>query len=211
MPDRRRHLRAAVRRRRTSRHRARAGRRRCATRPRRRRDRDRRRTASAGRPPPIWRTGCTDVGRRRAGRPVDQVISLRYPSYAVRHPRHVCWLNHTMREYYDLWPRFAAVDCRRAAGSRSACAAPPSSAVDTWLLKHHVTRARRAVGDGAAPAARCNGVEAEVLLPAAAAAAVSLRRLRRLPVRRLAADAAQARRPGAAGAGRAGRAGPCAA
>ena len=38
---------------------------------------------------------------RRA--PIDQVISLRYPSYAVRHRRHVCWLNHTMREYYDLW------------------------------------------------------------------------------------------------------------
>ena len=35
-----------------------------------------------------------------AGR-VDQVISLRFPSYAVRHPGHVCWLNHTMREYYD--------------------------------------------------------------------------------------------------------------
>src|SRR5260221_1674246 len=44
-----------------------------------------------------WRT---DV-RAAAGRPVDQVISLRYPSYAVRHPAHVCWLNHTMREYYD--------------------------------------------------------------------------------------------------------------
>jgi glycosyltransferase involved in cell wall biosynthesis len=50
-----------------------------------------------------WRQ---DVGRV-GGQPVDQVISLRYPSYAVRHPRHVCWLNHTMREYYDLWPRFS--------------------------------------------------------------------------------------------------------
>ena len=35
------------------------------------------------------------------------MISLRYPSYAVRHPNHVCWLNHTMREYYDLWDRFS--------------------------------------------------------------------------------------------------------
>jgi glycosyltransferase involved in cell wall biosynthesis len=42
------------------------------------------------------------------GRPIDQVISLRWPSYAVRHPRHVCWLNHTMREYYDLWDTFSA-------------------------------------------------------------------------------------------------------
>jgi glycosyltransferase involved in cell wall biosynthesis len=53
-------------------------------------------------------TWMTDVGQDGAGRPVDQVISLRFPSYAVRHPAHVCWLNHTMREYYDLWPRFRA-------------------------------------------------------------------------------------------------------
>jgi len=52
-------------------------------------------------------TWLTDVGSS-GGHRIDQVISLRYPSYAVRHPRHVCWLNHTMREYYDLWPRFEA-------------------------------------------------------------------------------------------------------
>ncbi len=51
-----------------------------------------------------WRTKVTVIEGRR----IDQVISLRYPSYAVQHPRHVCWLNHTMREYYDLWPRFRA-------------------------------------------------------------------------------------------------------
>jgi glycosyltransferase involved in cell wall biosynthesis len=50
----------------------------------------------------------TDVGRTGDGRVVDQVISLRFPSYAVRHPRHVCWLNHTMREYYDLWAHFSS-------------------------------------------------------------------------------------------------------
>ena len=50
-----------------------------------------------------WRTDVKTVD----GRPVDRVISFRYPSYAVRHPRHVCWLNHTMREYYDLWPQFS--------------------------------------------------------------------------------------------------------
>ena len=52
-------------------------------------------------------TWLTDVGMSDRG-PVDQVITLRFPSYAVRHPRHVCWLNHTMREYYDLWDRFSA-------------------------------------------------------------------------------------------------------
>lgn len=49
----------------------------------------------------------TDVGRSADDRPVDRVISLRYPSYAVRHPSHVCWLNHTMREYYDQWDVFS--------------------------------------------------------------------------------------------------------
>ncbi len=50
----------------------------------------------------------TDVGIGDNGRAVDQVISLRYPSYAVRHPNHVCWLNHTMREYDDRWEIFSA-------------------------------------------------------------------------------------------------------
>ena len=48
----------------------------------------------------------TDVSESGDGVPIDQVISLRYPAFAVRHRRHVCWLNHRMREYYDLWPRF---------------------------------------------------------------------------------------------------------
>ena len=50
-----------------------------------------------------WRTNVREIGGRR----VDHVISLRYPSYAVRHRSHVCWLNHTMREYYDLWEEFS--------------------------------------------------------------------------------------------------------
>ncbi len=69
----------------------------------------------------------------------DQVISLRYPSYAVRHPAHVCWLNHTMREYYDLWPGFDASlsplnrikENLRRALIRTA---------DRWLLTRNVTR-----------------------------------------------------------------------
>ena len=48
-----------------------------------------------------------DTWRTHLSPGIDRVISLRYPSYAVRHPRHVCWLNHTMREYYDLWDRFS--------------------------------------------------------------------------------------------------------
>jgi len=54
-----------------------------------------------------WDTWRTNV-RTIDGKVVDHVITTRYPSYAVRHPSHVCWLNHTMREYYDLWDPFCA-------------------------------------------------------------------------------------------------------
>ena len=53
-------------------------------------------------------TWLTDLGQAHDGCPIDQVISFRFPSYAVRHARHVCWLNHRMREYYDQWPQFSA-------------------------------------------------------------------------------------------------------
>jgi len=33
----------------------------------------------------------------------DGVISTKAPSYVVRHPRHVCYLMHTMRVYYDMF------------------------------------------------------------------------------------------------------------
>ena len=82
-----------------------------------------------------WRTDVTRI----AGRTVDQVISLRYPSYAVRHSHHVCWLNHTMREYYDLWPRFAASLSWRGRlkeGVRKRLL----HAADAWLLRRNVTR-----------------------------------------------------------------------
>ena len=51
-------------------------------------------------------TWLTDVGLTYDGGSIDHVVSFRFPSYAVRHPSHVCWLNHRMREYYDQWPRF---------------------------------------------------------------------------------------------------------
>lgn len=53
-------------------------------------------------------TWLTDAGLAGDDRPVDQIISLRFPSYALRHDRHVCWLLHRMREYYDLWPEWRA-------------------------------------------------------------------------------------------------------
>ena len=49
---------------------------------------------------------CTDVRLAHEEAPIDRVISLRFPAYAVQHPDHILWLNHRMREYYDLWDRF---------------------------------------------------------------------------------------------------------
>ncbi|MGH9176649.1 MAG: glycosyltransferase family 4 protein, partial [Vicinamibacterales bacterium] len=57
---------------------------------------------------------CTDVSVAHEERRVDQVISLRFPAYAVQHNRHVVWLNHRMREYYDLWDQFASTLSWRA-------------------------------------------------------------------------------------------------
>jgi glycosyltransferase involved in cell wall biosynthesis len=51
---------------------------------------------------------CTEVTVAHEGRKVDQVISLRFPAYAVRHDNQVVWLNHRMREYYDLWDQFSS-------------------------------------------------------------------------------------------------------
>ena len=51
---------------------------------------------------------CTDLGLAHEEVPIDKVISLRFPAYAVQHPHHVLWLNHTMREYYDLWDQFSS-------------------------------------------------------------------------------------------------------
>ena len=75
----------------------------------------------------------TDVSR------FDQVISLRHPSYAVRHRRHVCWLNHTMREYYDQWPQFSA-SISTANRAKESVRRALTHIVDRHLLKQHVTR-----------------------------------------------------------------------
>ena len=83
-------------------------------------------------------TWLTDV-RSSDGKPIDRVISLRYPSYAVRHPRHVCWLNHTMREYYDLWDRFSATLSPEGRFKESVRRRLIHQA-DRFLLKYNVRR-----------------------------------------------------------------------
>jgi glycosyltransferase involved in cell wall biosynthesis len=83
-------------------------------------------------------TWLTDVGSA-GGAPIDQVISLRFPSYAVRHPRHVCWLNHTIREYYDLWDRFSGT-LGAAALAKERVRRAAIHAADRYLLTRNVNR-----------------------------------------------------------------------
>lgn len=83
-------------------------------------------------------TWLTDLGEGAGGR-IDQVISLRYPSYAVRHDRHVCWLNHTMREYYDLWDRFS-VTLSPAGLAKERVRRALIRAADRYLLTRNVDR-----------------------------------------------------------------------
>jgi glycosyltransferase involved in cell wall biosynthesis len=106
----------------------------------------------------------TDVGMTGEGLPVDQVITLRYPSYAVRHARHVCWLNHPMREYYDLWDRFSG-GLSPQGRFKESIRRRLIHAADTYCFKHHVTRLFAQSEAVKARLAQWNGVSARVLHP----------------------------------------------
>ncbi|MPY88543.1 MAG: glycosyltransferase [Luteitalea sp.] len=111
-------------------------------------------------------TWLTDVGESADGHPIDQVISFRFPSYAVRHPRHVCWLNHRMREYYDLWERFASgISWRARIKERARRRA--MQAVDRALLTRNVTRLVAQSRTIQQRLVRFGGVPSEVLYPPA--------------------------------------------
>ncbi len=53
-------------------------------------------------------TRFADVERSGTGEKIDRLISIRFPAYALKHPNHVSWLNHRMREYYDLWSEWTS-------------------------------------------------------------------------------------------------------
>ncbi|MEZ5420905.1 MAG: glycosyltransferase [Vicinamibacterales bacterium] len=111
-------------------------------------------------------TWLTDVGMAADGRSVDHVVSLRYPSFAVRHPSHTCWLNHTMREYYDLWDRFAdglSWKNRLKEGVRRRLI----HAADRYLLTSNVTHLFAQSATVQARLQRWGSIPAEVLHPPA--------------------------------------------
>ena len=109
-------------------------------------------------------TWLTDVGETADGHPVDQVLSFRFPSYAVRHPRHVCWLNHRMREYYDLWERFVRGLGRKGRLKESA-RRMLFHALDRRLLTRNVTRLVAQSQTIQARLQRFGGIPSEVLYP----------------------------------------------
>lgn len=81
----------------------------------------------------------TDVTEDGLGQKIDLVISFRFPSFAIRHPVHVSWLNHRFREYYDLWDQFSATLSFRAKIKQrlKRCLL---HRLDNYLLKHRVTK-----------------------------------------------------------------------
>jgi glycosyltransferase involved in cell wall biosynthesis len=108
-------------------------------------------------------TWLTDVGMGD-GKAIDHVISLRYPSYAVRHPNHVVWLNHTMREYYDQWDTFRETlswKGRIKEGMRRRV----MHAADRYLLTRNVRKVYAQSRTIAARLQRWGGIPSEVLYP----------------------------------------------
>lgn len=111
-------------------------------------------------------TWLTDVGQTADGQPIDQVLSFRFPSYAVRHPRHVCWLNHRMREYYDLWERFTR-GLGRKGRLKESLRRRLFHALDRRLLTRNVTRLVAQSRTIQARLQRFGGLSSEVVYPPA--------------------------------------------
>jgi glycosyltransferase involved in cell wall biosynthesis len=108
-------------------------------------------------------TWLTDVGMGN-DKVIDRVISLRYPSYAVRHPNHVVWLNHTMREYYDQWETFKRTLSWKGSikeGARRQLI----HAADRYLLTKNVRKVYAQSRTIAARLQRWGGISSELLYP----------------------------------------------
>jgi glycosyltransferase involved in cell wall biosynthesis len=109
-------------------------------------------------------TWLTDVGQAQDGGRIDHVISFRFPSYALRHPAHVCWLNHRMREYYDLWAQFHAA-LSPAQRAKEGIRRRLIRRADTWLLTRNVRRVFAQSRTIQERLQRFGGVPSEVLYP----------------------------------------------
>lgn len=109
----------------------------------------------------------TDVRFEGCVERVDQVISLKFPSFAVRHPAHVCWFNHRMREYYDLWDRFSSRLTSSRQLIKERIRRKALHAMDTYLLKKNVTKLYAQSKTVQKRLRRFGNITSEVLYPAA--------------------------------------------
>ena len=109
-------------------------------------------------------TWLTDVGLTHDGCTVDHVVSFRFPSYAVRHPSHICWLNHRMREYYDQWPRFSGPLSLRAR-VKERLRRRVIHAVDRYLLTCNVRQVFAQSRTVQTRLERWGGIPSQVLYP----------------------------------------------
>ncbi|MBN1222234.1 MAG: hypothetical protein JXB23_03225, partial [Candidatus Aminicenantes bacterium] len=105
-----------------------------------------------------------DIGEDGLGRKIHQIITFRFPSYAVKHPHHVCWLNHRMREYYDLWGYLnSQLGVRGKIKERFRRGVIRT--LDTYLLKHNVTKLYAQSETIQERLQRWGGISSEVLFP----------------------------------------------
>lgn len=89
----------------------------------------------------------------------DGIITSKAPSYVVRHPNHVCYLQHTMRVFYDMFEVEFGAGSEDLNKQRSLV-----HALDSAALRPPRTRKVFAIGEEVASRLRqYNGLDAEVV------------------------------------------------
>ena len=106
----------------------------------------------------------TDV-KEVDGKPIDRVVTIKYPSYAVRHPFQICWFAHRQREYYDLWDEWFAYQKQIGAGRRKKFQRALLHRIDNYLLSRHVKHLFAISGNVAGRLKTWGNHTAEVLYP----------------------------------------------
>jgi len=112
-------------------------------------------------------TRLMDVGMTGDGKTVDGVISMRFPAFAVKHPNHICWLNHRMREYYDLWSDFYDSIGSFKNRVKESIRRKLIWMADDYFLRHHVKKMFAQSETIRDRLRQWGGIEAEVLYPPA--------------------------------------------
>ncbi|MGE4373706.1 MAG: glycosyltransferase family 4 protein [Xanthobacter sp.] len=90
----------------------------------------------------------------------DGVISSKAPSYALRHPNHVCYLQHTMRVFYDMFDLEFPTPSEELRAQRHVI-----QLLDTALLRTPRTRKLLAIGQEVSDRLKLyNGLEAQEIV-----------------------------------------------